>query len=141
MNNLKVFLTTVVLLISTSALAGRVTAVPVEVNFEEGSAAGNQLTARDSDSPNVFIGCGTRNFDDGVGGIFRFGFCQAEDAEGDSVTCFTQNPQLVDAMAANNSYAFILFSFRDDGFGGFECLSAGFSTQSFYLPSEKVKDK
>ena len=80
-----------------------------------------------------------RTFDDGMGGSFVFGFCQAEDAEGNNITCFTDNPVLIDAMRSTSDFAFITFNWRDDGLGGAECIRVGHSTQSFYLPNFKTK--
>ena len=97
------------------------------------SALGDQVTARYSSNKDEFIGCGTRNFDDGVNS-FMFGFCQAADTDGNQLTCFTENPSLLDTIDGISDFAFIIFSWVDDGFGGFECTFVGSSTQSFYLP-------
>lgn len=118
------------------AYAGFVQPAPVEVDLVNFFAQGDQLTARASAGDTEFIGCGSRTFDDGLGASFKFGFCQAEDADGDSVTCFTENPVLLDAMRSTSDYAFITFSWRDDGAGGAECTRVGHSTQSFYLPKK-----
>lgn len=118
------------------AYAGLVQPAPVDVDLTNFFAQGDQFTARQSAGDTQFIGCGSRTFDDGLGSSFKFGFCQAEDADGDSVTCFTQNPVLLDAMRSTSDYAYITFSWRDDGAGGAECIRVGHSTQSFYLPKK-----
>lgn len=100
---------------------------------------GDQLTARTADNDVEFIGCGIRIFDDG-GAAFTFGFCQAGDSAEVQITCFTENPALLEAMRAASAYAFITFSWEDDGSGGAECLRIGFSTQSFYLPEPFGED-
>jgi len=125
---------TVLTLLAGFAYAGFVQPSPVAVDLVNMTALGDQLTARTSAGNTEFIGCGTRHFDDGTGNSFRFGFCQARDADGDEITCFTENDNLIDEMRANSDYAWITFSWIDDGFGGTECTRVGFSTQSFYLP-------
>jgi len=125
---------TVLVMLAGIAYGGLVQPAPVSVDLVNRTALGDQLTARTSAGNTEFIGCGTRNFDDGTGNAFRFGFCQASDADGDEITCFTENDNLIDEMRANNDYAWITFSWQDDGFGGADCTRVGFSTQSFYLP-------
>lgn len=121
---------------TTTAWAGLTQPAPVDVDLTAGFAAGDQVSARGDKDKDVFIGCGSRSISTGSG-TFRTGFCQAEDEDGDRVTCFTQDAALLDEMRANSAYSFITFSFVDDGNGGFTCTRVGFSTQSFYL--EKVK--
>lgn len=144
MNKYKLLSATVLTLLATAALGGLVQPKAVLIivdEFNNGFADGNQLTARASDNEIEFIGCGTRIFDDGVGGSFKFGFCQAGDAEDNQVTCFTENETLLDAMKANNAYSYITFSFQDDGFGGLECVRVGMSANSFYLPDLRQENK
>ncbi len=119
--------------LGASAYAGFAQPAPVDVDLTAGIALGDQLTARLDDDPDVFIGCGTRTILTGAGTLVRTGFCQAEDAADEAVLCFTQDPNLLDAMRATTDFAFITFSFVDDGAGGFECRRVGHSTQSFYL--------
>jgi len=123
-------------LLAGVAFAGLVQPALVTVDLVNMSALGDQFAARTSADDTQLIGCGTRSFDDGTGNAFRFGFCQASDADGDEITCFTQNDVLLDEMRANSDYAFITFNWQDDGFGGAECIRVGFSTQSFYLPKK-----
>jgi len=120
--------------------AGGVQPAVVTVDLDNMFAQGDQWTARIAKDDVSFIGCGTRVFDDGVN-AFSFGFCQATDSADVGINCFTQNPVLVDAMSATSAYAFITFSWQDDGFGGAECTRVGFSTQSFYLPNFTTKGK
>ena len=127
-------------LLAGIAYAGLIQPAPVVIDFDNFTAFGDQWTARTADDDTSFIGCGTRNIDDGMGFSFRFGFCQAGDADGNTVTCFTENPSLLDEMRANNSYAFVTFSWDDDGAGNLTCNRVGFSTQSFYLPDPSADD-
>jgi hypothetical protein len=122
-----------------SAYAGLAQPAIVTIDMDNQLAQGDQLAARTAKDDTSFIGCGTRHFDDGMGNSFRFGFCQAGDADGNAVTCFTQNPNLLDEMRANSSNAFITFSWDDDGAGNLTCNRVGFSTQSFYLPNTTTK--
>jgi hypothetical protein len=124
---------TVLTLLAGTAYGGSVQPVLVLVDLDNMTAFGDQYTARTSDGDIELIGCGTRSLDDGAN-PFRFGFCQATDVDGDAITCFTENATLLDEMRANNDYAFITFSWQDDGGGGAECTNVGYSTQSFYLP-------
>ena len=121
------------------ASAGFVQPVPVTVDLVNMTALGDQWTARSADNDLDFIGCGIRNFDDGVN-AFAFGFCQAGDSDGNEITCFTQNANLLQTMGATSDFAFITFNWQDDGGGGAECTRIGFSTQSFYLPDFALAD-
>jgi len=120
-------------LASTAAYAGLTQPAPVVVDLDNGFAQGDMITARDTNDDVTFIGCGVRSIDDGAGGSFEFGFCQAGDENEVQVTCFTQNTALLATMRATGDSSFITFSFVDDGAGGFTCTRIGFSTQSFYL--------
>ena len=120
-------------LLAGLAYAGAVVPAPVAVDLVNMTAQGDQYTARTSAGDTELIGCGIRNFDDGTN-PFRFGFCQASDADGDTIFCFTENDNLIDEMRASSDYAFITFVWQDDGGGGAECTNVGYSTQSFYLP-------
>lgn len=119
--------------LGASAYAGLAQPAPVDVDLAGGVALGDQLSARFDDDPDVFIGCGTRTIRTGAGTLVRTGFCQAEDAADEAVLCFTEDADLLDAIQATSDFAFITFSFVDDGAGGFECRRVGTSTQSFYL--------
>ena len=126
-------------LIAGGAYAGFSQPVPVTFNLVNMTAFGDQVTARIAKDDVSFIGCGIRVTDDGVNPPFAFGFCQAGDNEGNEITCFTQNPNLLQTLGANSDFAFITFSWQDDGFGGAECTRVGFSTQSFYMPNFTTK--
>lgn len=117
---------------ATAAFAGATQPAIVDVDLNAQVATGDIISARDAKADNVFIGCGTRNFDDGAGGVFNFAFCQAEDAAGDHVACSTTNPELVRTIREINDTSFITFGWSDDGAGNLTCTSMGFSTQSFY---------
>jgi len=127
-------------ILSATAVAGRVSIVPVEINLNEdgsGFARGNMTTARYSDNDVEFIGCGTRNTALGDGNLFQFAFCQGRDAADNPIFCSTQNPELVAAVRAIADHSFIIFTFDAQG----ECTLIGFSTQSSYLPRGDQEDK
>jgi hypothetical protein len=118
---------------SSVAMAGLVNEFPVAVTLNpdgSGTAAGNMGTARFSKNTVEYIGCGIRRFDDGVGGVLVFGFCQASTATGVIGFCESENPTLLASVGDQDDYSFITFSWNADG----ECLSIGNSTQSFYIP-------
>lgn len=122
-------------------LAGQVQPAVVDVQLDSFFASGDLVSARTSESDEVFIGCGTRNFEDGDGSTFSWAFCQAADDEGDSVTCFTSNPELVRTVREINDSSFVTFSWTDDGQGNLTCNRFGFSTQSFYIGKDAKGNK
>jgi len=115
------------------AHAGQSQPAEVAVDLTNLTASGDMLSARIDRDDDVFIGCGIRVFDDGAGGTFEFGFCQAEDNEGERAFCNTDSPGLLGAMKATSDYSFVTFSWDADGI----CTRIGFSTQSFYLPNRR----
>ena len=121
------------ILVSSTAFAGLTRSVVVDIDLDNNFASGDMITARTAKDDTVFIGCGTRNTEDGSGGLFSWAFCQGEDRDGDSATCFTFNPDLVKTVREINSNSFITFSWTDDGAGNLTCTRMGFSTQSFYM--------
>ncbi|MBR9835541.1 MAG: hypothetical protein GYB42_10230 [Alphaproteobacteria bacterium] len=114
------------------AVAGTTQPAPVIIDLDGQFAHGDIITARDAKSDDVLLGCGTRHYDFGGGGTFETGFCQARVDGGDTVTCFTQSPFLLDRMKNLNDTSYIRFSWDDDGTGNLTCNYVGFSTQSFY---------
>ena len=134
----KILLTMVIALFSSAVFAGLHAPAPITIDLDFQTASGDMLTAANSVNSDEFIGCGTRSTEDGAGGTFRFGFCQAQEKGGESLTCFTFNDALIDEMRASNDFSWITFSWTDDGAGGLTCTRVGFSTQSFYL--DKVKN-
>ncbi len=131
---------TVLTLLAAVASAGLKQPAVVTIDFNSMTAFGDQVTARIAADDVSFIGCGVRVFDDGVN-PFSFGFCQAGVIEDGEIVCFTLNPNLLNEIKAISAYAFITFSWQDDGFGGAECIRVGFSTQSFYLPKNVEGNK
>ena len=117
-------------LLAGVTFAGFLAPQVVTVDLNARTAMGDQVTARTSKSEFEFIGCGIRVFDDGAGGAFSFGFCQAADSEDVRGFCSTLNADLIDAMKTTSAYAFIIFHWDAND----ECTLIGFSTQSFYLP-------
>jgi len=128
-------------LLSAPAYAGRVNPQAVNVDTDLMFASGDMITAFDAKDDDVFIGCGTRNTLIPSGGMFSWAFCQAEDADGDNVTCFAFDNELVETINAINSDSYIQFRWEDDGFGGFNCTHMGFSTQSWYLDKHTKANK
>ena len=124
-------LTVMVFMLSSSlAIGGSAIEAPVEVDLDNNSAFGNMVDARFSDNDVELIGCGVRYIDDGLGGTFVFGFCQATDAAETTLFCSTTNIDLVEAINSIADFSFITFGANDTG----ECVRIGTSTQSFYLP-------
>ena len=80
------------------------------------------ITARFAPDNLTYIGCGTRAIDDGAGGVFGFGFCQAQNAAGVQFTCFTENAGLLNDMHATSDFSFITFAWDVDG----NCTRVGF---------------
>lgn len=126
-----------ILACASIASAGLVQPAPVVLDLTARSASGSMSTARFSDNPFEFIGCGVRNIQQADGSLFRFGFCQAGVAEGVSFTCFTEQTALVEKISESSDYSFITFGWN----AAEECTRVGFSTQSFYIPEHLDKMK
>jgi len=134
--------------LAAAAFAGFTQPAPVTIDFATMFAAGDQLTARTAEDDATNIGCGYLHIDDGTNPPFRWGFCQArvgESAE-EYIFCETYNASLIDTISTISDFAYISFSWQDDGAGGAECFRVRSSTQSFYLPNfatakEKKKKK
>lgn len=133
---LKLIAVTVLTLFSSMTLAGLVQPVPVEVDLDINSAFGNMVTARFSTNDVELIGCGVRYIDDGAGGVFTFGFCQATDADGETLFCATTDNPLIEAIQSISAFSFISFAADEAG----DCTRIGNSSQSFYIP-KGVKGK
>jgi len=123
----------ILVLVSSVAAAGFTQPQVVDVDLDNMTAIGDMHTARLADNEVELIGCGIRVFDDGLGGEFSFGFCQATDADEEQVLCTTFSQYLVDAIATSSDFSFVTFSWDEND----ECRRVGFSTQSFYLPKTK----
>lgn len=129
-------------LFSSQAFAGFTQPAPVTIDLENFFASGDQVTARTMKKDKLtYIGCGTRNTEDGAGGLFSWAFCQARDADEQQITCFTFNPDLVKTVNAINDTSFITFSWTEEEDGSLTCNRMGFSTQSFYLGREIKRNK
>jgi hypothetical protein len=122
------------LLACTAAFAGLVSPQPVQIDFTARTAMGDMVTARNSDNKFEYIGCGVR----GVAGLVS-AFCQAGLGEplDKRINCFTQDPAMIEAIHSIGDYSFITFHWD----ANFECTFVGTSTQSFYLPELKTKNK
>ena len=128
----KLTIVAAIALFTSSAWAGLYEPAPFELDLEIRQAFGDMTSVANSNSDAEFIGCGTRSFDVG-GGTFRLGFCQAQDADGTFVQCFTESPALLGEIDSLSDRAFITFSWDEDG----NCTAVGNSTQSFYLTKIK----
>ncbi len=132
MKRLAILMTGAVGLASTAAIGGMVQPFPVDVDLTNRIASGDMVTARYSANDTEFIGCGIRIIQDGLGGVFSFGFCQAEDRDGERAFCNSQDAALLDAISSSGDYGFISFSYDETD----TCTRIGFSNQSFYLPKK-----
>lgn len=120
---------------SSLAIAGITQPAPIAVTLNgdgSGAAIGDMVTARYSDNDIEFIGCGIRVYDDGAGGTFQYGFCQASDSAENRAFCTTLRHDMLESMKATSDNSFITFAWNAAG----ECTQIGFSTQSFYLPEK-----
>lgn len=125
---------------SVVAMAGYTQPAPVTITLEadgSGTAIGDMVTARFSDNDVEVIGCGIRVYDDGAGGTFQYGFCQATDSMETRGFCSTMRSDILDTMKATGDYSFVTFAWNAAG----ECTHVGFSTQSFYIPEHTDKAK
>lgn len=125
---------------ASTALAGLYQPAPLTVDLDNRIATGDMASVSGSKDNTAFIGCGTRRTSLPDFGIdFRFGFCQAGDDLGNQITCFTEDPALLDEMRAGNDGSFITFSWDWDVEPGGSCTltRVGFSTQSFYITKAK----
>jgi hypothetical protein len=124
-------------LVASLAIAGQTKMEVVEVVMNgdgSGEASGDMVTARTSKNQYALIGCGIKGFDDSLGPVEQFGFCQADVGEDDtgsqSAVCFTENIELLEIIKAIGDNSYIRFDFDAGGF----CTRIDISTQSFYLP-------
>jgi len=118
-------------ILSGAAIAGKVQPAPVVVDLANNTAGGDMISARDAANENEFIGCGVRKFDDGAGGAWAYGFCQAEDAKGNRAFCSTDNEDLLDAIEASADFGYVTFNWNPKTE---TCTRIGFSNQSLYVP-------
>ena len=123
--------------VSANVLAGATNPQSVVIDMDIRTAQGDMVTARTAETESDLIGCGIRVFDDGLGNIFQFGFCQAEDATGQIVTCMTQQPEMVAAIGRLSDFSYISFSWNDVQ----DCTRVANSTQSWYLPKNVKGNK
>jgi hypothetical protein len=118
---------------ASAALAGQVELEPVTVTREadfSGVASGAMGQARFSENNVEAIGCRINHFDNGMGGLSIFGFCHANTAQSVGVVCISQDPKLLEAIAAFNDYSFVIFTWDAQQ----TCRSIGSSTRSVYIP-------
>jgi hypothetical protein len=138
-----IFILLALLLLSVTVYAGYKQPAPVTIEYYEGGgiAGGDLNAARYSDNEFEFIGCGIRASDNGAGGVFDWGFCQASLEEEVTVTCFViDDPALMEGINVLSDSSYVTFSWDDDGEGNLTCNRVGASTQSFYLrKAQKAK--
>ena len=77
----KLFLTTILALFTSAALAGLYMPERVSIDQENGCASGDMWSARFTHGDLEFIGCGVCSTAAG-GEMCAYGYCQAMDAEG-----------------------------------------------------------
>jgi hypothetical protein len=135
MKKILTLITSLAVLLPALAFAGLTQPAPVIVDLDNYFAAGDQWTARSSKNADELIGCGVLHIDDGQGFTYNWGFCQATDADGVNTQCFTETPSLLETMRATSAFAYIDFSWDEDG----NCTRVRYSTQSFYLPRFTTK--
>jgi hypothetical protein len=120
------------------------------VVLDRGLAYGQMWSARSSKNDFEYIGCSYKAIELGDGSVFKFGFCQARDVNEVRVICYTDNPEMLDAMQATSSFAWARFRFTEpdpDFFyhpelrpeGARHCTRFDFSTQSYHLPEFTTK--
>ena len=116
---------------------------------DRGLASGQMWSARSSENDVEGIGCSYKAMErtDGTGGIYvyKWGFCQARDVNEVHVICWTENPELLDAMQATSPFAWVRFGFTEPEHdlawreGVRRCTRFDYSTQSFHLPEFTTK--
>lgn len=126
-------------LLAGGASAGYEQPYAVDVDLTNLTAAGDQWSGRTDANDDVHIGCGVRYAGAGFGGPYHYGFCQAEDADGESIICTTFDSDMVEIMEGAADFSFLIFAWTENDEGDATCSYVGHSTQSFYLPEFKVK--
>lgn len=130
-------------MLSIAAWAGYAQPQPVQIVLDDGGgyALGDMITARESDNPFEFIGCGVRAIDYGNEATLTAGFCQAQTEQGAPVVCWTDSPVLINVINSISDSAYISFHWVDQGSWDPSgntptCVRVSSSTQSFYLPGQ-----
>lgn len=133
MNKTIILSISALMLISSTAVAGKFIHEPVKITKNgdaSGYASGNMVAARFANSSEVYIGCGIKNYRLGEDNYLKYGFCQAQGSNGEKGFCTTQDPKLLQSLRLLSSYSYINFGWNVDG----NCTSIDISTQSFYIP-------
>lgn len=139
MKHVSKVLAAMIVLCAGAAFAGYEQPYAVDVDLVNSTAAGDQWSGRTDGNDDVHIGCGVRYASAAYGGPFHYGFCQAEDADGEDIICTTFDSDMVEIMEGAADFSFLIFAWTEDEFGDATCSYVGHSTQSFYLPEFKVK--
>ena len=154
---MKLILTIIVVvlaLMSPTLFAGSAAEWEVSISFypvDSGDASGNMWSVRSSKNDVESIGCSYKGVVDAVNydympwghDVNQWAWCWAVDADGVEAVCFTEDPNLLDALQAISPFSYIRFEFTDydeDSNIGL-CTRFDFSTQSRHLPNFTTKRK
>ena len=123
----------VLLLVCAQAFAGAYNAAPVYIDIEEQWAEGNLIAARFSDNDAERIGCAVGN------GVLspdpanaHYAYCEASLVAGESVSCLTYDPAMIDTIASINSFSYVYFRWNDEGM----CTHVTVATRSTHIPGK-----
>ena len=131
MTTRRVVFAAIISMLAGTAHAGLYLPVPVEVDLEKLFAQGDQVRASRGKPNEMSIACGTRVLGESAGSATSLGFCEATDADGDTVSCTTVNPSFVNAISTMSVHSFIAFSWDEDTR---KCTRVSFSTRSSLPP-------
>ncbi|XXF74908.1 hypothetical protein P2318_17695 [Myxococcaceae bacterium GXIMD 01537] len=114
-----------VLLFGFVSMAG--TKYVVDVQIDGSRAYGSIGFARNTADSVQSIGCATS-----FGGGSSSGQCNARNAAGHSVSCFTTNPQAIAVMQSINDSSWVYFSWDASG----QCVNVQVENASTYQPKQ-----
>ena len=129
----RLFLTAILALFASAALAGLYLPEPVSIDLENRCASGDMWSARFTHDDIEFIGCGVCSTAAG-GEMCAYGYCQARDHEGTLVFCATEDPILVDAIKSITAFSHVRFKWE-----GEFCTDINVSTESYFLHKKLAK--
>jgi len=139
-------------LMSPTLYAGSFATWEVSISFltvNSGEASGNMWSVRSSKNDVESIGCSYKGVVDAVHddwmpwghAVNQWAWCWALDADGVQARCFTEDPNLLDALQAISPFSYIRFEFTDydEASNIGLCTRFDFSTQSRHLPNFTTK--
>ena len=142
----------VLALMSSTLYAGSAANHEVSIIFDavdSGEASGNMWSVRSSKNDVESIGCSYKGVVDEVldvgmpwdQPVNQWAWCWALDADGVQARCFTEDPNLLDALQAISPFSYIRFEFTDydEASNVGLCTRFDFSTQSRHLPNFTTK--